>query len=213
MNLPKDKVAVKVCGVTRREDAIAAIDAGADLLGFNTWRGTKRYIDLAENAEWIATLPVLKVALLINADLPEAERIASLPWIDAIQLHGDEDAAYCRDAAAFGKPIVKAVRAADATALHGADQFKTEHILLDAHVPGAFGGTGARVDLGLVRNFSSEFPHLTLWLAGGLKPENVREVVAECHPHVVDVSSGVESEPGRKDPVKMRDFVAAAKQR
>ncbi len=213
MNLPKDEIAVKVCGITRREDAFSAIDAGADLLGFNTWRGTKRYIDLSENAEWIASLPVLKVALLINADLPELQRIAKLPWIDAIQFHGNEDAAYCAGAAALGKPIIKAMRATTSAGLHEADRFNTEHILLDAHVPGAFGGTGARVDLGLVRDFSRRFPQLTLWLAGGLKPDNVGAVVAESHPRVVDVSSGVESEPGRKDPVKMRDFVAAAKGR
>ena len=213
MNLPKEEVAVKVCGITRREDAFAAIDAGADLLGFNTWRGTKRYIDLAENAQWIASLPVLKVALLINAGLQDLEHIARLPWIDAIQLHGDEDAAYCAGAAALGKPIIKAVRAADVAGLRCADQFKTEHILLDARVPGAFGGTGTRVDPGLVRHFSRQFPQLTLWLAGGLMPENVRAVVAESGPRVVDVSSGVEREPGRKDPAKMRDFVAAAKGR
>ena len=213
MNLPKDETAVKVCGITCRDDALAAIDAGADLLGFNTWTGTKRYIDLARHAEWIAGLPVLKVALSINSDLEELQRIASLPWIDAIQLHGDEDAAYCERAAGFGKVIIKALRAPNAGALHGADQFKTEHILLDAHVPGAFGGTGSRVDLDVVRDFSRRFPQLTLWLAGGLKPENVRGIVAETRPRVVDVSSGVESEPCRKDPAKMRDFVAAAKGR
>jgi phosphoribosylanthranilate isomerase len=213
MNLPKDEVAVKICGITRREDALAAIDSGADLLGFNTWRGTKRFIDLAENADWIATLPVMKVALLINATTSELEHVVSLPWIDAIQLHGDEDSAYCTAAAALGKPIIKALRATSSEALEGADRFSTEHILLDAHVPGAFGGTGSRVDGDLVRRFSRQFPKLTLWLAGGLKPENVGAAVAEYGPRVVDVSSGVESEPARKDVAKMRSFIAAAKGR
>ena len=210
MNLPKDKVAVKICGITRREDALAAIASGADLLGFNTWQGTKRHIDLAENAGWIADLPVLKVALLINATPSELETVASLPCINAIQLHGDEDANYCKIAASFGKPFIKALRASSPAALDGADRFNTEHILLDAHVAGSFGGTGSRVDGGLVREFSDRFPDLTLWLAGGLKPENVGAAVEEFRPRVVDVSSGVESEPARKDPAKMRDFISAA---
>jgi phosphoribosylanthranilate isomerase len=210
MNLPKNEVAVKVCGITRREDALAAIDAGADVLGFNTWRGSKRHIDPA-NQDWIATLPVLKVALLVNATPEEVKEIAALPWVDALQLHGDENADYCRVAAALGKPIIKALRADSAAAFAAADQFSTEHVLLDAHVPGAFGGTGAQVDLALVRAFNAQFPSLSLWLAGGLKPENVAAAVAAARPRVVDVSSGVEIAPGRKDPSKMRDFVAAAK--
>jgi phosphoribosylanthranilate isomerase len=139
--------------------------------------------------------------------------VAKLPWIDAIQLHGDEDCIYCAAAAALGKPLIKALRASSNDALDGADRFGTEHILLDAHVAGAFGGTGARVDGDLVRRFSQQYPQLILWLAGGLKPENVSAAVAEYGPRVVDVSSGVESEPGRKDVAKMRAFTAAAKGR
>lgn len=213
MNLPKSEVAVKVCGITRAEDAFAAIDAGADLLGFNTWAGTKRHIDLEKNAGWIAALPVLRVALLVNATADELKRVAEYPWIDALQLHGDEDASYCRAAAALGKPIIKALRASSPGALAGADQFGTEHLLLDAHVPGAYGGTGSVVNLELVQEFSRRFPALTLWLAGGLKPENVAGAVLAARPRVVDVSSGVEKEPARKDAAKMRDFVAAAKGR
>jgi phosphoribosylanthranilate isomerase len=213
MNLPEPGVAVKVCGITRRDDALAAIDAGVDLLGFNTWRGTKRHIDLPANADWIASLPIRKVALLVNATPDELREIAALPWIDALQLHGDEDSAYCRAAAALGKPIIKALRVNSRAGLAGADQFGVSHILLDACVPGAFGGTGSAVDLDLVRDFSGQFPQLTLWLAGGLKPENVAAAVNAARPRVVDVSSGVESAPGHKDAAKMRDFVAAAKGR
>jgi phosphoribosylanthranilate isomerase len=93
-----------------------------------------------------------------------------------------------------------------------ADHFSTEHILLDAHVPGAFGGTGARVDFSLVREFQNQHPKLTLWLAGGLTPENVAEAVTAVRPCVVDVSSGVETTPGRKDFAKMRMFVAAVRE-
>jgi phosphoribosylanthranilate isomerase len=212
MNLPKDRVAVKICGVNNREDALAAVDAGADLLGFNTWRGTKRFVDLEANAEWIAAVPVTRVALLINASFEEVKRVAALPFVDALQLHGEEDAVFCERAAACGKPLIKAIRLNSPEALHSADQFSTPHILLDAHVPGAFGGTGANVDLVLARAFREQFPRLTLWLAGGLRPDNVASAIERARPQVVDVSSGVETEPARKDPMKMRRFIVAAHQ-
>ena len=213
MDLPESEVAVKICGITREEDALAAIDAGADLLGFNTWADTKRHIDLVKNGAWIAALPVRKIVLTVNATPSELRALAQLPWIDALQLHGDEDAAYCRAAAALGKPIIKALRAESAAALQTADQFGTEHILLDAHVPRAYGGTGTRVSMDLVQQFIQLHPRLTLWLAGGLKSENVAAAVAIARPRVVDVSSGVEGESGQKDAAKMRDFVSAAKAR
>jgi phosphoribosylanthranilate isomerase len=206
-------VAVKICGITNRDDALAAIDAGADLLGFNTWPGTKRFLDLERNADWIAGLAsrVVRVALLVNATIEDAARVAAFPFVDALQLHGDEDAAYCRRAAALGKPLIKAIRARDRGAFSHAEDFSTHHILLDAHVPGEFGGTGARVDLDLARQFKEEHPALTLWLAGGLTPENVAAAVRAVRPSVVDVSSGVEAVVGRKDPARMGAFVAGAK--
>ncbi len=214
IQLPGGRVAVKICGVTNRDCALSAVEAGADLLGFNTWPGTKRYLDLEKNADWISHLPadVVKVALLVNASLDDARKVAALPFIDALQLHGDEDAATCACIAALGKPIIKAIRARDASAFTGAATFSTPHLLLDAHVPGAFGGTGARVDIELVRSFQSRFPQLTLWLAGGLAAENVGVAIAAVRPRVVDVSSGVELEPGKKDISKMRAFVKAARE-
>lgn len=210
MNLPVDRVAVKICGITRECDALAALDAGADVLGFNTWTGTKRYLDV-ENARWLETLPVIRVALLVNATAEFAARIAALPYIDALQLHGDEDAAECARIAALGKPIIKALRAQDPAVTAGADGFSTRDVLLDAHVPGAYGGTGARVDLDLALRFRECNPALTVWLAGGLRPENVADAVRFVRPAVVDVSSGVESQPALKDAAMMRAFVQAAR--
>ncbi len=214
IQLPSGRVAVKICGVTNRTCALSAIEAGADLLGFNTWPGTKRFLDLERNSEWLSTLPadVVKVALLVNATPEDARKIAALPFIDALQLHGDEDADACARTAALGKPIIKAIRARDDSAFTGAATFSTPHLLLDAHVPGAFGGTGARVDIELVRSFQSRFPQLTLWLAGGLTAENVGAAIAAVRPSVVDVSSGIESEPGKKDFLKMQAFVKAARE-
>jgi phosphoribosylanthranilate isomerase len=213
LELPAGRVAVKICGITNRDDALAAMHAGADFLGFNTWNGTRRFINLAENAAWIAALDpsVVRVALLVNASREETARIARMPFVDALQFHGDEDAAFCAWAASLGKPFIKAIRLRDAGAITDAATFSTRHILLDAHVPGEFGGTGARVDTGLVQRFRTEHPSLSLWLAGGLTPENVAAAVTATRPAAVDVSSGVESSPGRKDIAKMRAFVEAAR--
>ena len=214
LELPSDRVAVKICGITNRDDALSAVDAGADLLGFNTWHGTKRFVDIARNADWIAALPrtVIRVALLVNATPEEAARVAAFDFVDALQFHGDEDAAFCRRASEFGKPIIKALRAKDRGAFTNAEDFSTRHILLDAHVPGEFGGTGARVGLALAKEFKRAHPAISLWLAGGLTPENVGDAVRAVQPAVVDVSSGVESATARKDAKKMRSFVLAARQ-
>ena len=210
LELPADRIAVKICGITNREDALASIDAGADLLGFNTWTGSRRFVDIVRNGEWISALPrpVVRVALLVNATPEETARVASLPFVDALQFHGDEDAAFCRAAAVLGKPIIKAIRARDRAAIEEAGTFSTPHILLDAHVPGEFGGTGARVDLDLALGFKTAHPALTLWLAGGLTPENVGDAARAVRPAVVDVSSGIEISPGRKDAKKMCSFVS-----
>jgi phosphoribosylanthranilate isomerase len=212
LSLPADRVAVKICGVTNREDARAATEAGADLLGFNTWTGSKRFLPLEAHADWIAALPVVRVALLVNATREEAACVAALPYVDALQLHGDEDAAFCAELSQLGKPLIKALRVRAAGDFSAADTYSTEHVLLDAHVAGAYGGTGARVDVGLARAFRARHPQLKLWLAGGLAPENVAEAIRAARPRVVDVSSGVESAPGRKDLSKVRAFCLAARQ-
>ncbi len=211
LTLPEDRVAVKICGLTNDEDARAAIAAGADLLGFNTWPGSKRFLDIEAHASWIAALSVTRVALLVNAPPEEAARIAALPYIDALQFHGDEDGAYCTAAAAHGKPIIKALRVSEPAHFAGADSFLTQHLLLDACVPNAYGGTGVRVNLELVQQFAKDYPRLHLWLAGGLTPENVAEAIRAVRPRVADVSSGVESGPGKKDFARMQAFCTAVR--
>lgn len=200
------RVRVKICGITNEADARAAIDAGADALGFNLWTGSKRHIVLDENACWIAALPpfVTRVAVLVNASLDEARRVAQHPAIDMVQFHGDESAEYLTEFARSSRPFIVAVRTPVAPLV-------TRHVLLDAAVPGAYGGTGQTVDFSMARDFIRGNPDANVILAGGLTPENVAQTMAQTMPYAVDVASGVESAPGRKDAAKMRAFVTAVR--
>ena len=208
------RVRVKICGLTNREDALAAIEAGADALGFNLYPGSKRAIALDDEAEWIAGLPpfVARIAVLVNAPLEEALRVAAHPAIHAVQFHGDEDADYCaRFAAAAGRPFIKALRLRDAASIEGADGFSTRHLLLDADAGAAFGGAGTLIDLALAAQLRAAHPTMCLILAGGLRAENVAEAIRAVRPFAVDVASGVEvaGDPRRKSPARMAAFLAA----
>jgi len=207
------RVRVKICGLTNEADARTAIALGADALGFNLFPGSPRGVVLAREAAWIARLPlfVTRVAVLVNVPLAEARRVAGHPAIDLVQLHGDEDEAYCAEFARLGRPFVKALRVRDAGSLDHADRFSTPHILLDAHADNAYGGTGLRLDLALAAEAVRRFPAQQIVLAGGLRPENVAEAVRAVHPYAVDVASGVESAPGRKDAGKMAAFLTAVR--
>lgn len=202
---------IKFCGVTHLADAEAAIAAGADALGFNGWSGSKRYLDL-EEAGWIATLPpfVTRVAVLVNATLHEALAVSRLPYIDAVQFHGDEDAEYCRRFAHTGGAFIKALRIPATGALEDFAGFGTRCILLDASVPGAYGGTGTVIDLPRAAEVIRGHPDLRFILSGGLTPDNVAAAIRETEPFAVDVASGIESAPGRKDAARMRAFSRAA---
>ncbi|MEO8353488.1 MAG: phosphoribosylanthranilate isomerase [Chthoniobacteraceae bacterium] len=202
---------VKICGITNREDAEAAIASGADALGFNFFPGSKRFLSLDENAAWMRQLsPVAtRVAVLVDAPIEEARRIARHPAIDAVQLHGHEDAPYGAELTRLGVRWIKALPIDGPETLVRAESFGIRHILLDAHVPGEFGGTGTLPDLKIVAEIVRSHPDWEIFLAGGLRPENVAAIVREVAPFAVDVASGVERAPGRKDPALMEAFCAA----
>lgn len=203
------RVRVKICGITNPDDALDAIEAGADALGFNGFAGSKRVIDLRMAAAWIAQLPpfVMRVAVLVNPTLEEAESILALPGIDLLQFHGAEPPEFCRHFGTSG--FIKALAAKDRAGLERAGEYGTGAVLIDAFVPGAFGGTGQLIDLALAAEFVKERRQTKVILSGGLTPDNVAGAIRAVRPYAVDVASGVESHSRKKDKSLMKDFIAA----
>ncbi|MCU0870593.1 MAG: phosphoribosylanthranilate isomerase [Burkholderiales bacterium] len=195
---------VKICGITRLDDALAAADAGADALGFVLWPGSPRHIAPEAAAAIVARLPafVTSVALFVNPTPAEVDTAIDVAAFDLLQFHGDETAAFC---AAFRRPWIKALRAAPGVDLLPsiAPFSQARGVLIDAHVPGAWGGTGVALDWSALPR---ELP-LPLVLAGGLDPDNVAAAVRTVRPWAVDVSSGVERAKGIKDHAKVETFI------
>src|SRR6266446_2425523 len=206
------RLRIKICGITNAVDALAAIDCRADALGFNFVPHSKRYLDINSAADWMATLPAsaVRVAILADPSLEEAIGMAELPFIDALQLHGNESPALCQRLAACGIQFAKAIPVSNKASLQIAASFHTSTIVLDSTSEGQFGGSGQTFPWELARQFAEAKPALKIVLAGGLTPENVGSAVAEARPFGVDVTTGVESSPGRKDHARMQAFVDAA---
>jgi phosphoribosylanthranilate isomerase len=205
-------VFVKICGITNPEDARAAVEAGADALGFNFYRRSARFIAPAEARRIIESLPagVLSVGVFVNESSPEeVARIADLSGIGAIQLHGDESPDYCR--ALSGRHVIKALRVGPDFMAESVGQYEMNAILLDAFDARERGGTGRVMDWQLARRIRELVP--MLYLAGGLSPENVCAAIAAVGPHAVDACSRLEDSPGRKNHQRLRDFIQAAKGR
>ncbi|MBF0425522.1 MAG: phosphoribosylanthranilate isomerase [Magnetococcales bacterium] len=202
-------VRVKVCGITRLQDAQAAVELGADALGLVFYPKSPRFIDPEQAATIVAALPpfVGVVGLFVNHPPAEIGRIARRCSLSVVQLHGDESPADCQAIAEqTNNPlrVIKAVRVATRADLDAVDRFPVTGILLDAKVAHAYGGSGERFDWSLLDDWR---PRAPLILAGGLNAENVTAAVQRVRPYAVDVSSGVESVPGIKDPERLRRFM------
>jgi phosphoribosylanthranilate isomerase len=200
---------IKICGITHADDARAAVEAGADALGFLFYEPSPRHITPAAAAEIIRGLPpfVAKVGVFVDATEAFIQQVVAVCGLDTLQLHGSETPEFCRRFG--GLKVVKAFRVVDLDSLHALPAYLTNAWLLDSYVPGKPGGTGAKFNW----NLAVEAKKLgrPIILAGGLTPLNIAEAVRQVRPFGVDVSSGVESAPGRKDPPKVRDFIAAAR--
>jgi len=198
------RVRIKICGVTRAEDALAAVRLGADALGFNFWPGSKRHITAAAARAIIARLPplVTPVGVFVNQLEGEMRAIAAETGIQLFQLHGDEPPELC---ARLPLPVVKAIPVDQVRTLSRLLSYEVSAFLLDTPSRG-YGGSGEPFDWSLAEGVSEVAPVI---LAGGLTPENVAAAVRAVRPYAVDVASGIESSPGVKDMGRMSRFFAA----
>jgi len=208
---PEARVFVKICGITNEPDALVAIEAGADALGFNLVRQSKRYIDIDAAEAWISNLPreICKVVVTANPIFEDALWLAKLPFVDALQLHGSESPEFCRDLAAAGLAFGKALPVVDANSLKDVPDFSTDTLILDTASGCEIGGTGKTFPWRLAREFAQKNPNFQVILAGGLNPENVAGAIEQSRPFGVDVTTGVEASPGRKDARLVKAFIKA----
>jgi phosphoribosylanthranilate isomerase len=199
---------VKICGITSAEDALAAVEAGADALGFVFVPGTPRLVHPETAERIVAGLPpfVTAVGVFVDQPLEEVLRIAARCNLQAVQLHGDEPEAFSRR---IPLKVIKAVRVREAPDLRPIATYPAHAFLLDAFVEGQAGGTGTPISWDLAVQAKG---HAPIILSGGLRPETVGLAVRRVRPYGVDVSSGVEMRPGRKDHQKVREFIAAVRQ-
>lgn len=189
-------------------DAHCAVAGGADMLGFNFYRGSKRYVDPILAREIVNTLAVVQiVGVFVNAEVSEIAEIVNTVPLDAVQLHGDETSCLIGDLRRRlpDVEIIKAIRVDTSFAPAALESRVADRILLDGDAGPAFGGAGATFDWTLARGLND------IILAGGLTVENVGDAVRTVQPYAVDVASGVESSPGKKDPEKVAAFIKAAK--
>ncbi len=210
---------VKICGVTRPEDAQLAVEAGADAVGFNFYAHSKRYCPPDEARRIAAGLGpgVCKVGVFVNAAVDEIRRLCEMVPLDLVQLHGDESPEMLRQirplaimkAVGFGDNLLPIVAYLDACHQHNS---MPRMLLFDAMRDGQFGGTGRTIDWEFLARHRPLLRGMPLVLAGGLTPQNVAGAIAAVRPWAVDVASGVENEPGKKSAQLVRQFVLAAKE-
>jgi phosphoribosylanthranilate isomerase len=202
-------VQIKVCGITNLEDAVAAVGAGADALGFNFYEQSPRYVAPERAHSIIEHLPpgVLTVGVFVNEKQAIVAQVAQVAGVRGLQFHGDETPEYCR---AFpGHFLIKALRVREEFRPESAALYPVDAILLDAFDSKARGGTGQVFDWGLAQRTRELVPKL--FLAGGLSPANIAEAITAVEPYGVDACSSLECAPGRKDSARVRDFIARAR--
>lgn len=204
----KNRVRIKICGITRADDALAAARAGADALGFVFHPDSPRYVTPDDAREIISALPpfITTVGVFVDEELEAVNRIARDTGLDAVQLHGTEPPEYCRGVE--GR-VIKALRVKDDSDIEAVGYYEVSAVLLDAFREGVPGGTGKTFDWTLAEKAVEESDRIIL--SGGLNPENVAEAVRRVRPYGVDVSSGVESGPGHKHHDLVREFIERAR--
>jgi phosphoribosylanthranilate isomerase len=199
---------VKICGITNPADAQVAVEAGADALGFIFYDRSPRFIPVKNAVEISRALPpyTLRVGVFVNPSEELVQRAIDECGLNLLQFHGDEPPEFCTQ---FGLMSMKAFRIRDAGSLRELSKYQTDAWLLDAYASDTLGGTGEKFNWDLA--VEAQKPGKPVFLAGGLTPENVAEAIQQVRPFGVDVSSGVESSPGKKDHAKVRAFINVAK--
>ena len=213
-------VFVKICGITNVEDARAAVEAGADMLGFNFYPPSPRFIEPDAARKIITAIRaeprsdderVIMLGVFVNEPVENVIRIAERSGLDGIQLHGDETVEYCRELNqnAPRRFVIKVVRSNGAVDFPHLSPYAADAFMLDAYDPKLRGGTGQTADWTLAREAARQLPRL--FLAGGLSPENVAEAISVVRPYAVDACSALELSPGTKDHARVKEFVAAVR--
>ena len=202
---------IKICGITNAPDALAAVEAGADALGFVFHRKSPRWVEAKVVKAIVSELPpfVLPVGVFVNEDVKVVRDLMDECGLALAQLHGDEPASYCE---LLARPVLKAIRLRDRGSFLALAEFQgraqVRGFVVDGFSEEAYGGTGRTTDWNLAAEAAKA---ARILLAGGLTPANVGEAIEKVRPYGVDVSSGVEVSPGKKDPEKIRAFVRAAR--
>ena len=196
-------VRVKICGIRRLPDALAAAAAGADAIGFNFWRPGRRYVPPEVARQIARALPpfVCKVGVFVDEDPDLVRAIAARVGLDALQLHGAESPEVC---AGFDLPVIKGIKVRGPESVADLGRYRVAGFLLDAHIPGEAGGTGRTFDWGLAAQARDAGPII---LSGGLTADSVQDAIRRVRPYAVDVASGIET-GGESDPEKIRAFIA-----
>jgi len=210
---------VKICGITNLDDARASIAAGADMLGFNFYRPSPRFVEPLEARTIIEALstelidhPLTTIGVFVNEATPASVmRIVEEAGVSGVQLHGDESIEFCHDLKLLLKDrfLIKVLRVTDAFAPREVQQYHADAIMLDAFHGELRGGTGQLIDWAIGRSARELVPRL--FLAGGLSPENVTQAIAQVNPYAVDACSSLESSSGRKDAARVNAFVQAVR--
>lgn len=202
---------IKICGITNVDDALAAVAAGADALGFNFYKPSARYVTPQKARQIIARLPlsVLTVGVFVNEESPETVRsIANEAGTTALQLHGDESPTYC-DELATDRYVIKTLSVANDFEIEMVQDYEVQAIMLDTKHNALRGGTGRVFDWSIAREVNGVVPKL--FLAGGLSPENIEVAIQTVRPYAVDACSALEDTPGKKNHERMRAFVETAR--
>lgn len=205
---------VKICGITTVEDAERVAELGVWAIGLNFWPSSPRRAPRDVATEIAASMRRrLEVAgVFVNAQLGEVVRTAENVGLTMLQFHGDEGPAYCGEAARrTGCQVIKAARIRSRADIQALSAFHTDYHLLDSYTPGVPGGTGESFSWELARGYRRPAHPIPVILSGGLTSDNVADAIAAVHPYAVDVASGVELSPGRKDPDKLAAFAAAVR--